>query len=309
MKVSDLFVLHQGNSFELINMEIDEQSEINFVARTGENNGVTARVTAAGAAAPFPAGYITTALGGSVLSSFVQYKPFYTGFHVMALEPKKEMRLEEKLFYCHCIKMNACRYRYGRQANKTLKNIELPELPDWLKKYTIDYSRITTSIERKELPLDISRWKKFKIGDIFNVSGTKTTKIDVLKEYGRGIYPYVTTQSSNNGVEDFYNYWTEQGKVLVIDSAVTGFCSYQENNFSASDHVEKLIPRFPVTKYTGLFIAAIINLDRYRYNYGRKFNQKKIKETLIKLPVLDNDEPDWQFMENYIKALPYSDKI
>ncbi|MDR2194123.1 MAG: restriction endonuclease subunit S [Treponema sp.] len=91
MKVSELFTLHQGNSFELI-------------------NGVIAIIKTVDTITPFPAGYITVALGGSVLSSFVQYKPFYTGFHVMVLEPKKEMRLEEKLFYCHCIKMNAYRY-------------------------------------------------------------------------------------------------------------------------------------------------------------------------------------------------------
>jgi hypothetical protein len=49
------------------------------------------------------------------------------------------MRLEEKLFYCHCIKMNAYRYQYGRQANKTLKDIELPDLPEWLKEYSITF--------------------------------------------------------------------------------------------------------------------------------------------------------------------------
>ncbi|MDR0663067.1 MAG: restriction endonuclease subunit S, partial [Spirochaetaceae bacterium] len=85
--------------------------------------------------------------------------------------------------------------------------------------------------------------------------------------------------------------------------------SYQEHNFSASDHVEKLIPRFSLNKYIGLFIVTMINLDKYRYNYGRKCNQKKIKDTLIKLPADSAGSPDWQFMENYIKALPYSDKI
>jgi hypothetical protein len=290
-------------------MEIDGGSELNFVARTGENNGVVARVKPIDGKTPQPAGVLTCASGGSVLSTFVQTEPFYSGRDLYVLTPKNDMRLEEKLFYCHCIKMNAYRYRYGRQANKTLKYIELPELSDWLSSYRIDYSRIETKIEKRGLPLDISRWRKFGIGELFEVTGTKTTKLDILKEYGNGGYPYVTTQSSNNGVEGFYNYWTEQGKVLVIDSAVAGFCSYQDNDFSASDHVEKLIPLFPINKYIGLFMATIINLDGYRYNYGRKCNQKNIKDALIKLPADSQGNPDWQFMENYIKALPYSDKI
>jgi hypothetical protein len=309
MKVSELFTLRQGNGFELINMETDKRSEINFVARTSENNGVTAKVKTIDAVIPFPAGHITVALGGSVLSSFVQYKPFYTGFHVMVLEPKKEMRLEEKLFYCHCIKMNAYRYRYGRQANKTLKDIKLPGLPDWLKPYTIDFSRIETKIEKRELPLGIPRWRRFRIDELFDIRGTKTTMRDTLEGYGYGIYPYVTTQAANNGVNGFYNYYTETGNVLVIDSAVAGYCSYQEKNFSASDHVEKLAPRFKLNKYIGLFLVSIINKEGYRYSYGRKCNQIQIKNTAVKLPVDENGGPDWRFMENYVKALPYSDKI
>jgi len=138
MKVKDLFDLEQGNSFELINMNIDRNSDINFVARTSENNGITAQVQQLAGVEPFPVGCITVALSGSVLSSFVQDKPFYTAFHVMVLHPKTKMRLEEKLFYCHCIKMNACRYTFGRQANKTLKDINLPRPPNWLKNFSIN---------------------------------------------------------------------------------------------------------------------------------------------------------------------------
>ena len=132
MKIKDLFVLHQGNGLELMHAEISEKSYINFVSRTAQNNGVVAQIDEIENIKPFPAGHITVALGGSVLSSFVQLKPFYTAFHIMVLGPKKEMTLQEKLFYCMCINANAYRYGYGRQANKTLKDIELPDsVPNW----------------------------------------------------------------------------------------------------------------------------------------------------------------------------------
>jgi hypothetical protein len=101
MKVNGLFDLYQGNDFELINMESDDLSNINFISRTSDNNGAVAKVNIIKDIDPFPAGAITVALNGSVLSSFVQVKPFYTAFHIMVLLPKREMRLEEKLFYCH----------------------------------------------------------------------------------------------------------------------------------------------------------------------------------------------------------------
>ena len=32
----------------------------------------------------------------------------------------------------------------------------------------------------------------------------------------------------------------------------------------------------------------------------------RMQKSLIKLPVDSNGKPDWQFMEDYIKSLPYS---
>ena len=98
MKIKDLFIPYQGNGLELINLDISEHSNINFISRTAQNNGVVAQVEKVEGLMPFDAGLITVALGGSVLSSFVQTKPFYTAYHIMVLRPKKEMSLSEKLF-------------------------------------------------------------------------------------------------------------------------------------------------------------------------------------------------------------------
>lgn len=145
--------------------------------------------------------------------------------------------------------------------------------------------------------------KRFKIKDLFLVSGTKTTSLEDLNEKGKGRYPYVTTQSSNNGVAGFYDYYTEEGNVLTVDSAVAGYCSYREEKFSASDHVEKLTPLFKMNKFIGLYFATVINANQYRFSYGRKANQKKISELEIELPIKIDGTPNYDFMENYIKSL------
>jgi hypothetical protein len=292
-------------------MEVDRQSEINFVARTGENNGVTARVKAVDTVVPFPAGLLTVALGGSVLSSFVQYKPFYTGFHVMALEPKKEMKLEEKLFYCHCIKMNAYRYRYGRQANKTLKDIELPELPEWLRSYTMDYSRITTEIEKKELSLDVSKWKKFKIGSLFTIENCKCSNASQLSD-GNDIY-YIGAKKNDNGIMKKISYDNDlvtKGNCIVFicdGQGSVGYSNYMNTDFIGSTTLS-VGYNTKLNKYISLFIVTVLDLERPKYSYGRKY-RKYLSETIIKLPIDKDNDPDWDFMENYIKALLYSDKI
>jgi len=159
------------------------------------------------------------------------------------------------------------------------------------------------------IALDTSNWQEFTINSLFDVKGSKTTpKLDLI-EKGEGDIPYVTTRASNNAVDGFYSISTDKGNVLTIDSATIGFCSYQAEDFSASDHVEKLIPKFEMNTYTALFLQTIINLEQFRYSYGRKFNQIRIRETKIKLPVNNKKEPDWDFMESYIKSLPYSESL
>ena len=158
------------------------------------------------------------------------------------------------------------------------------------------------------MELNVQDWKEFKLSDYFNVIGTTTTKLDTLiDEYGMGNYPYVTTQATNNGVAGYYNCYTEEGNILVADSAVAGYVSYQPYNFSASDHVEKIMPKFPFNKYVAMFLVTILNLENYRYSYGRKFNQDNIRNTVMKLPAKQTSNgsyiPDWQFMEDYIKSL------
>ena len=50
--------------------------------------------------------------------------------------------------------------------------------------------------------------------------------------------------------------------------------------------------------------------EKYRWAYGRKWRPKRMPSSLIKLPIRkdDNEEiiPDWDFMESFIKTLPYS---
>lgn len=156
--------------------------------------------------------------------------------------------------------------------------------------------------------LKMDAWKHFCLSEIFDITGTKTTPQLDLEEYGNGAYPYVTTQATNNGVAGFFDFFTEKGNVLTVDSAVVGYCSYQGKNFSASDHVEKLVPKFKMNAYVALFLVTIVNLEQYRYNYGRKSSQDRMRKIKIKLPH-KNNQPDVVFMENYIKSLPYTSNL
>ena len=170
------------------------------------------------------------------------------------------------------------------------------------------------------MKLNTDKWEYFKLTKLFEVTGTRTTKKDDLQEVENGDYPYVTTGSMNNGVAGGYSFFTEKGNVLTIESACKGFCTYQEKNFTASDHVEKLIPLFEFNLPRAMFFVTILNMECCYYSYGRKCNQMKIKNREIKLPIcrdeynnpiIDNSYkysekgyiPDFRWIETYIKRI------
>ena len=110
----------------------EEIKEINFVARSAENNGVSSKVERISGLPPQDAGLISVAGGGSVLSTFYQDEPFYSGRDLYILRSKENINKYAKLFIITLIKREKYKYSYGRQANKTLPNIEilLPVLPN-----------------------------------------------------------------------------------------------------------------------------------------------------------------------------------
>lgn len=124
-RVSDIFDVSYGSSLELNRLERSVDG-VNFIARTARNNGVSAKVIPPVEITPIPGGCLTVAVGGSVLETFFQAEPFLTGFHVMVLRPKAKMNIEELMFYAACIRANQWRYSYGRQANRTLKELVIP---------------------------------------------------------------------------------------------------------------------------------------------------------------------------------------
>ena len=166
--------------------------------------------------------------------------------------------------------------------------------------------------EKKKPELNLSsledkEWREFKINDILKVSGTITTHPSNLIKGGKT--PRITCAATNNGLDDVYeNEPTEKGGVLTVDSATVGFVSYQEVDFIATDHVEKLSMKNgqPINRYVGLFLVrAITSATADKYGYGYKFSQSRIKKQTIILPINSNNEPDYLYMENYMKTLEY----
>lgn len=312
VKVSVIFDVEYGNSFELNKLKQDSIG-INFVSRTSKNNGVSARVSKLPGINPFPSGMITVSLGGSVLETFIQPSPFYTGYHIYCLTPKKKMSTAIKLYYCSCISANKYRYNYGRQANRTLRDLLIPELteiPEKIKKTDLSiFDGLNEPYSKQKLSLNERKWEWFAYDELFEIERGKGPRKKDLD--GKGETPFVTSTDQNNGWTSFTSHAPmHAGNTIGVNrngSVAEAF--YQPLQFCSTEDVHIFKPKFELNKYIGLFLNTLIKEEKYRYNYGRKWGIARMKASSIKLPVNKKREPDFIFMEQYIKSIYYSKQI
>jgi len=84
---------------------------------------------------------------------------------------------------------------------------------------------------------------------------------------------------------------------------------YQPFGFVASSDVTILKPNFQMSVYTAMFIVSILSMDKYKWSYGRQIRLNDSQKLSVMFPVNSDGEPDWNFMDYYIKSLPYSKNL
>lgn len=96
--------------------------------------------------------------------------------------------------------------------------------------------------------------------------------------------------------------------ITVSSNGKVGDAFYQNKDFFATSDVNILTLKCNLTPFIAMFLNTVIKKEQFRFNYGRKWGKENMLNHIIKLPVKEGN-PDWQFMENYIKSLPYSKSL
>lgn len=307
-KVSDLFEIYDGN-LNLINLDEDFDG-VNFVGASRFNNNVTGKIRLYPEMQVFEAGCITVpADGNSQLYACVQDSEFITGQNVSVLVPKRDMLDIEKWFYCYCLRQNAAYFNFGRKANKYLKDIELPDrIPDWVYECKLDLPMTEVASDIPDLHTE--NWKAFRLGDLFDITkGTLDRIPDDLND--EGVTAIITSSDTNHGIagyrDDLFLLSKSNCLTIAADGSV-GASFYHTDNVVANAAVN-ILSNSVCNKYHYLFICSLIQKIRTRFSYGYKWSLSRMQDTEIKLPATPEGNPDWDFMESYIKSLPYSDLL
>jgi len=173
-----------------------------------------------------------------------------------------------------------------------------------------EYKAILASSNNQEIPLCTDRWKSFCLGGknsvLFTITkGSRLTKADQYE----GRINYVGASAFNNGITNHIgndDELCEAGTISVCYNGSIGEAFYQDQPYWATDDVNVLKPKFILTPYIAIFIATVIKNESIKYAFNNKWTKELMEQSEIVLPAKSDGTPDFDFMEQYIKSLPYS---
>ena len=155
-----------------------------------------------------------------------------------------------------------------------------------------------------KLTLDSVGWETFRIRDVFEVANSKPYHKDKLVLSNNGI-EYVTRTSQNNGVEDIVslerNYILNEDNSISLGAENADFF-FHENKYLTGNKMYCIKNQY-INKFNGLFLVNIFrnSIKGAGFGYGKGLTGTRFKTRYIVLPIDDNGNPNWQFMEDYIK--------
>ncbi len=147
-------------------------------------------------------------------------------------------------------------------------------------------------------------WGEFFVSDVFDTvqRGKRLTKANQID----GGIPYISSTALNNGVDDFIgnteNVRKSNNNLTLANSGSVGACFYHNYEYIASDHVTSLkLLNGNDTVYK--FISVILERLEEKYSFNREINDTRIKREKLLLPIDENGDPNWTYMENFIKNI------
>ena len=188
-----------------------------------------------------------------------------------------------------------------------------------------------SACDNVNIELNTSLWKDFRYGGdkgIFEIFGGYYNKKP--EHIVDGDIPFIGASKENNGITEYYSITDIENSqkdtdskihdlnqklfkgncITVANNGSAGSAFYQDKEFTCSHDVNILyLKRKELNVYIALFLRTIIEMEKFRWDFGRKWRPIRMPNSIIKLPVDKKGNPDWDYMENFIKSLPYSKSL
>lgn len=327
------FIFGEEFSIESTSSSIDKnklyEGEGNFpyITRTDNENGIDHFVPEQNYSTD--EGNVIT-IGLDTQTVFYQPTTFYTGQNIQVVR-HPQMDKYNALFIRVALQRVLSRFSwgsYGATLTRLRKSrIYLPATKDgqpdfafmssFMHQVEQDILRTTMPILQRRLDTAKSmggvkinelRLRNFYLRDVFpTMEAGKSKGLNHLKRKNDGI-SYLGATNLNNGVLDFVEPISEmiqKGNCIAFirnGEGSMGYSIYKEEDFIATSDIT-LGYNEHLNKYNAMFITTIADRIRGKYNFGYKRSAQRLAKEILTLPATEEGDPDWQFMESYMRNL------
>ena len=291
-----------------------------YITRTEFNNGLVGFIK--GDSALKNEDFPVITIGNETAKPFVQNFPFFTGTKVNIMVPKVKMSVPVLKFIATSLDKHRRNFSYSFTANSTrLKELQImlpavsEEEPDYafMEEYMREVERqqkekYKAYIQKRIEELgdvekfDNKKWKPFKLIKLFDPNKGNQTDMNSLQD---GDVPLVSARKVNNGLKSFVETQNlYQGHCVTLNNdgdGGAGLAYYQPFDFALDSHVTALYPKQELSKHIQVFLSRCISMQEEFFGHGHSINSNRLNSFTIMLPVNSKGEPDYVFMENYMK--------
>ena len=267
-------------------------------------------------------------IGLDTQTVFYQPSKFYTGQNIQVIS-NCYLNKYNALFITRLLKIQLSKFNWGGNGatlgrlskTKILLPVDKKNNPDYqfmedyIKENIVKKCQEYIEYAKNKLKqikfenissLKDKKWKEFFIEDIFFIkSGKRLVKEQMIF----GDIPFIGASTLNNGITNYIsqkNYSFDSNVLGVNYNGSVGEAFYHPYGCIFSDDVKRFhMLNYNDNKFLLLFLATIIKQQKEKFNYGYKFNETRMLRQKILLPVNTNDEPDYIYMEKYIKNIFY----
>lgn len=186
-----------------------------------------------------------------------------------------------------------------------VKEIEQEKLNKY---YNHVLKKISEFEDYQEVPMlgEKERWE-FEIGELFEIYTGWDLIISNIKKWN---IPVISHSITNNGIADRTKEipWRkifDSKKTISLADRGNFYAFVQKTNFYIWTRVKALEIKSPICKEGALlFIANMINKQSVKFSYGNNATAWTDKLKIL-LPTNSDKDPDYHYMENYIKKIEY----
>ena len=162
--------------------------------------------------------------------------------------------------------------------------------------------------------IDITEWKEFEIRELFLTENDSKkfqvpTGASIPKRYLRdGQTPRISATNINNGILGYFEDVSENKNYRCFENFISvsflGTIFYHDYKASLDMKIHCLkLKDKELNKYIAFYLISVIRKVIQETEYKDQLSSTVLPYIKIKLPVDKNTNPNWEYMENFIKRL------